>query len=108
MAVRSPHEQFRWTLHNHTARPRVVSHKTAQMPGAKGSGLRQAVVRIKSRQSLEKLTPEGKVFPGTGNIEDKTEYVVVQRMTIENQEQPWMIWGTVEESDWRQVVPNVN
>ena len=81
-----------------------MSHRATPIPGVKDAALRQAVVRIKSRQSLEKLTPSGEVVPGTGEVQDKVEYIVLQRNTWNKKPGPWLIWGTVGESDWKKIV----
>ena len=57
-------------------------------------------MRMQSQQSLAKINPNGGVVPGTGQMKDVKEYVVVQRRMWKEQEEPWMVWGTVEESDW--------
>ena len=74
------------------------------IPLGKGIALRQAVVRIQSRQSLARLKPNGELIEGTGEEKDVREYVVVQRRMMKEKEEPWMVWGTVEESDWKLVV----
>ena len=75
------------------------------VPMAKGAALRQAVVRLQSRQSLAKLTDNGEVMEGTGEIKQVKEYVVVQRrMWKAKEEKTWQVWGTISESDWKQTV----
>ena len=104
VAQRSAYNRLKWTLHKYTTTPRVVSHKAALVPGVKGAGLRQAVVQIRSQQSLQKLTPEGDVMKGTEKIHEKTEYIVLQKKMWDEKEEPWMVWGTVEESDWKNAI----
>lgn len=64
----------------------------------------QVVVKIKSIQSLEKIVKgvggkEDTVVKGAGDERKKlVEYVVLQRMMIEGEEQPWMFWGTTQET----------
>ena len=70
----------------------------------KGYAIRQAVVRIRSRQSLERFSADDALVPGSGNAQEKIEYVVVQRNTIDNKESPWKVWGTTTESDWKRAV----
>ena len=65
--------------------------------------MRQAVVKLHSKQSLARLKPNGDLVPGTGQVKDVSEYVVLQRRMWKEEEEPWMVWGTVEESDWRTV-----
>ncbi|MCJ1255856.1 hypothetical protein MMC24_003674 [Lignoscripta atroalba] len=104
IASRVPGERLRWILCKYTRRPRVVSHRAVMIPLGKGIALRQAVVRIQSRQSLARLKPNGELIEGTGEEKDVREYVVVQRRMMKEKEEPWMVWGTVEESDWKLVV----
>ena len=72
--------------------------------GISSVSLRQAVVRLRSRQSLERTAPDGEVLPGAGKVQEKVEYVVVQKRYQDGKEKPWIVWGTVEESDWKKVV----
>ena len=74
------------------------------LPMAKGAALRQAVVRLQSCQSLAKLDSNGEVVNGTGEIKRVKEYVVIQRRMWKEKEEPFMVWGTVEESDWKTAV----
>lgn len=96
MASRRADEQLRWTLHKYGRSPRIVSDRAARLP-FEGTGIRQAVVRIRSRQSLTKLK-NGQAVPGTGQEKDMLEYVVLQRRFLKGQEDPWLIWGTMEET----------
>lgn len=69
---------------------RVMTDKIAPIPYGKNSWIRQCVVRIKSTQTLDR---------GLGNgAESKTleEYVVIQKLALDGEEQPWKIWGTVQ------------
>ena len=83
--------------------PRVVSHRAIVLPLGKGAALRQAVVRIQSRQSLVKLDSaveaEDALVHGRGTEKDVQEYVVLQKRMWNEQEGPWMVWGTTEESN---------
>ena len=103
---RSSAENLRWTLHRYKPWARVVSHKAAAFPGFENAGLRQAVVKLKSRQSLEKVDSTGNSIPGTEQVQEKAEYIVVQRKLWEGREGDWMVWGTTEESDWKQAIRN--
>ena len=78
-----------------------MSHRAAMLPGTNGAGIRQAVVKIKSRQSLERLNEHGRAIAGSGESQDKVEYIVIQRKYWEGGEQQWLVWGTVGESDWK-------
>lgn len=82
----------------------MVSHKASTIPNVADSGLRQAVVKISSRQSLERLDANGDPVADTGRAQDKVEYVVVQRKLWEGTEEQWMVWGTVGESDWKKAI----
>lgn len=64
--------------------------RQAQIPIGRGAKLRQVIVKIKSRQTLNKHDGKGE------KTKDCTEYVVIQKMTIDNEEGEWMIWGTTE------------
>jgi len=96
---------LRWNLHQYTRTPRVVSHRAVVLPMVKGAALRQAVVRLQSRQSLTQLRTSGEVEPDTGAVKEVMEYIVVQRRMWKEQEEPWMVWGTIEESDWPRISP---
>ena len=67
--------------------------------------MRQAVVRLQSKQSLARVKKDGSVVEGTGGVRQMKEYVVVQRRMWGEKEEEWVVWGTVEEGDWRSVVP---
>lgn len=71
---------------------RVMTDKIAPIPFGKSSWIRQCVVRIKSTQTLDRGTGKG--------LESKTleEYVVIQKLAFDGEEQPWKIWGTVQPS----------
>ena len=96
---------LRWTLHKYTRRPRVVSHRAVALPMVEGAALRQAVVRLQSRQSLARIQAGGEMEPAAGEAQEVKEYVVIQRRMWKEQEEPWMVWGTVEESDWPCTIP---
>lgn len=69
-----------------------------------GAAIRQAVVRIRSIQSLKRTVhgslhheDSGAKDPGEGKQMD--EYLVIQRNIWKGKEQPWMVWGTIQEPD---------
>ncbi len=66
--------------------------------GIEGMGLRQAVVRIASRQRLTRYKADGSVVPGSGREKDTVEYLVIQKKLEKSVEQDWMVWGTTEET----------
>ncbi|KAI9701693.1 MAG: hypothetical protein M1820_006321 [Bogoriella megaspora] len=118
IASRPPRTRVTWTLHRYLGAPRVVSHKCAKLPTEKiapgmKAGIRQVVVRIRSRQEVEtwrrvrgrevrvdgdgKEIREGKEGRGEEEGEEVTEYVVVQQKFLDGVEGEWMVWGTTEE-----------
>lgn len=68
---------------------KVMSDQVMPVPlGGKEATWRQTVVRIKSRQTLDR---------GDGNgvqTKDLTEHVLIQNITGEGMNKGWMIWGT--------------
>ncbi|RMZ90348.1 hypothetical protein DV736_g2438, partial [Chaetothyriales sp. CBS 134916] len=68
----------------------VMLDFAAPLPWGQNSYLRQVTVRIRSRQVFDK---------GDGNgtqAKDLTEYVVIQSMSLDGEQRPWMFWGTVD------------
>lgn len=65
------------------------------------SGMRQAVVRIKSIQSIAKYDFKSRLVPGTGVPKEVTEWVVLQKRKTPSEEAPWVVWGTTEEMTCR-------
>ena len=99
---RPRHQRVQWTLHKYLRKPRIVANRAAQLP-TKHSGIRQVVLLIESRQSLAKFKTGSvgypdTIIPGTGEEKDVREYLVIQRRIMKNQESPWKIWGTTNES----------
>lgn len=106
---RRHNERFRWILYNDIGNPRVVSNRATTLPisGLSECGLRQVVVRLRSKQSLRKLIRSGKedkAVTGTGIPKDITEYLVIQLRMIKGQEAYWKVWGTMDESDVKDIV----
>lgn len=74
--------------------------------------MRQAVVRIRSVQSLEKNTKTKRKkevggedtagVGGGGKMMD--EYVVIQKNIFQGVEDDWMVWGTTKESDVTDII----
>lgn len=95
---------MRWTLHKYIGFPRIVSTRIAMLPDMPNSAVYQVVVKLKSEQTLERIrrAEDGGadiVTKGPGNEpKQMVEYLVLQRMTLEGKENPWMIWGTTEET----------
>lgn len=106
IAARPRNERVRWEKIAETRRPRVVCNRATVLPipGMKECGMRQAVVRLQSKQKLARiiLGAKGKeeaVVKGTGEIKDVKEYLVIQRRMLQGNEGPWVVWGTTGESD---------
>jgi protein MBA1 len=95
-------EKVQWELVKYNKRPRVMSNKAASLP-RDGSGVRQAVVRISSRQRLTRYGANGKIIPGSGKEKDVVEYVVIQKILLNGQEGEWQVWGTTGESTLEQI-----
>ncbi|EFR02538.1 hypothetical protein MGYG_05534 [Nannizzia gypsea CBS 118893] len=113
-----------WKLHKYLRFPssmtitgaRVVSDRAAALPGAKGMGIRQAIIRIQSRQSL--VTPPAPIDRlGEKQIQeierqqqekqkDCTEYIVLQRLMIGGKDGEWKVWGLAEETTTEDLLTN--
>lgn len=95
---------MRWTLHRYIGSPRIVSTRIAQLPDTPNSAIFQVVVKVKSVQSLERIRKgkdggEDTVIAGPGSDQKQmVEYLVLQRMMLKGKENPWMVWGTTEET----------
>ena len=62
-----------------------------------------------TRQSLAKLKGDlnGKpdtIVEGTGEEKDIREYLVLQKRVLKGQETDWVIWGTTDETDVKNIV----
>lgn len=61
-------------------------------------------MKVVSKQSLRKLDgQETRANTYQGEVKQITEYVVIQRRLWKGVEEPWIIWGTVQETtmeDW--------
>lgn len=76
--------------------------------------MRQAVVRIRSVQSLEKKNTMTKMKKEVGGGGDTAgaggggkmmdEYVVIQKNIFQGVEDDWMVWGTTKESDVSEII----
>lgn len=64
--------------------------------------IRQVIVRIKSVQSIATYLPkrrgEEERVEG-GEEKNMVEYLVLQKRILKGEEGPWLVWGTVEETD---------
>jgi hypothetical protein len=70
---------------------RVVSDRATAIPFGKQSYLRECIVRINSVQSV---TNRDKSL----RTDKFTEYVVLQKLTVDGDEGQWRIWGTIDPS----------
>lgn len=69
------------------------------------TAVRQAVVRIRSIQSLVRRNGEARrQKEGSGEEKQMDEYLVMQRRIYKGVEEPWIIWGTTEESKVEEVL----
>ncbi|KAK3111959.1 hypothetical protein LTR53_012253 [Teratosphaeriaceae sp. CCFEE 6253] len=132
IAQRAPDRALKWTLHKYLGPPKTVSYKATMMPIQPGeqatqrNGCLQAVVRIRSLQSLRQVRKvstkdaggkvvgsrevfvdaagrvtgvvgeEGDAVPG--GAKETTEHLVVQKSIRVGKASPWMVWGTTEET----------
>lgn len=94
--VRPPKESLQWILHGCIGFPRIVSTNIVTLEIEK-SALYQAVVKIKSMQSLRR-TPMNGLVSDISREKKTVEYVVLQKMMLRGEEGKWKIWGTIEES----------
>ncbi|GIZ38114.1 hypothetical protein CKM354_000153700 [Cercospora kikuchii] len=130
IAQRTPNTHLQWKLHKYIGSPECVSYKFA-MPEVKGpnttrTGLMQAVVKIKSQQSLLQVKRQRMRDPATKqqvvaempidrngkeiqnfdreveekkNMKTMVEYFVIERLLIKGQLGSWRAWGTTQEAD---------
>ena len=92
-------ERVQWELIRYNKRSKLVSDRAARLP-VDGMAMRQAVVRISSKQKLTRWrTVQGRdeIIEGSGKEKDVVEYVVVQRLWKDWEPGPWMVWGTTKE-----------
>lgn len=107
IALRPRSEVQRWTIHRYTHASRIVSNRAAMMDQA--LAIRQAIVRIRSIQSLTKTISgldgeEDSVVKGTGKEIPTDEYLVIQRRIWKGREGPWIVWGTTQESNMTEIL----
>ena len=86
---------------------RVISDRAACLPEKPGLGLRQVVVRIRSKQSLKKPPPvasassqpqEQKQDNAEEKLQECTEYIVIQRFMVNHEDGEWKVWGLAKET----------
>lgn len=109
IGTRSRGEIVRWELVQYNKTAKLVSNRGATYP-KQGASVRQAVVRISSRQKLTRLrNVNGNlgIVPGSGKEKDVVEYLVLQKLYDKWNEGPWQVWGTTRETtledleDWQ-------
>lgn len=76
---------------------RVITDRFGQLPFGRDARLRQVIVKIRSKQTLDK---NDGTAPKTKDVE---EYVVIQKMRIDGEDGEWMIWGTTQPSTEKQI-----
>lgn len=101
IGARKKGQKVVWELVRYNGSPKVVGDRMAQIPGTDGAALRQAVVRIRSRQKLERHV-SGKGVEGGGE-KDVVEYFVVQNKMEKWQTGEWKVWGTTKETTLKDV-----
>jgi protein MBA1 len=90
-------EKTVWELVKYNKRAKIVSHRAARLP-IDGAAVRQAVVRLSSRQKLSRYGADGILVKGTGKERDVVEYLVVEKSYWNWKEGDWRVWGTTEET----------
>lgn len=113
VARRSPNSRVQWKLHKYVGYPWLVSYRQTVLsttePQHMRSTIQQAVVRIKSMQSLKKYkkvrqksgaTVEELEEGSTPDAKPVMEYFVIQKMTKKGYPGPWKVWGTTTETTW--------
>ncbi|KAI5287694.1 hypothetical protein KEM54_005812 [Ascosphaera aggregata] len=116
-------DPYVWELHGYINFPRslqirggtIVSDRGSSLQFIKNMGVRQVIVRIQSKQSLEKPLPtdnggrvrkdeNGKAAVTAADsterkIQDCTEYVVLQKFVFKGKEDAeWKVWGLAQET----------
>lgn len=103
IAARPRGEKMVWELVKYNKRAKVVSHRAATLP-IDGGAIRQAVVRIASRQKLSRYSAQGVLVKGTGKERDVVEYLVVEKRYVKWKGEDWRVWGTTEETKYEDVL----
>ncbi|CAD6447862.1 b10dbcfb-a1d2-45f2-a3cc-42d60978fe3b [Sclerotinia trifoliorum] len=109
IASRPRGQKVTWNLEKMNRRPKIMSTKAVMIPGGSGNVIRQAVVRISSRQLITLKDSKGRELPGSSE-KDIVEYVVVQKIYRNWQDTEWQVWGTTTATtlknieDWEKMV----
>lgn len=96
-------EKWQWEIVKYNRNPKLISDRGARFP-VDGAAVRQAVVRIASKQRLTRFRGDGQVVPGTGKEKDVVEYVVLQKIYRDWKGGEWKVWGTTEETTLEDVL----
>ncbi|KAF2205104.1 hypothetical protein GQ43DRAFT_363185 [Delitschia confertaspora ATCC 74209] len=97
-------EMMSWRLLKHLSRPRIVSNRATPLPlpGDSEAALRQVVVRLHTRQLVEKWETQKKAQ--VNSVEkDVVEYVVLQRIMRRGKEEDWKVWGFANETTYQEL-----
>ncbi len=105
ITARPKGERWEWEIVDYTKRAKVMSNRAASLMVDR-AGIRQAVVRICSKQKLTRFKADGSIVAGTGQVRDVKEYIVIQRTLWQGVEGPWMVWGTTEETTYERMLQN--
>jgi protein MBA1 len=106
IAARRPGEKMEWEMLGYNTRSKLVSHRAARLQ-IDGAAVRQAVVRIASKQKLRRRARNGKeleLVKGSGKEKDVVEYLVLQKRMDGWKEGDWVVWGTTEETKLEDVM----
>jgi len=106
IAARRTGEKMEWEMLGYNTRSKLVSHRAARLQ-VEGAAVRQAVVRIASKQKLTRWARDGKelkLVKGSGKEKDVVEYLVLQKRMDGWKEGDWMVWGTTEETKLKDVM----
>ncbi|GAB7345939.1 hypothetical protein MBLNU457_4169t3 [Dothideomycetes sp. NU457] len=113
--TRAPNTRLEWKLHQLVGKPWVCSYRVGILsadpkPSNENNVIQQAVVRIKSIQSLKTIKRVRNKQSGTteevvtgGEEQLKIEYVVIQKMLRKGKPGPWMVWGTTTETTMEKI-----
>ncbi|RFU34488.1 hypothetical protein B7463_g1857, partial [Scytalidium lignicola] len=96
-------EKWLWEIIKYNRSPKLISDRGARFP-VDGAAVRQAVVKIASKQKLTRFRGDGQVVPGTGKEKDIVEYVVLQKVYRGWKGGEWKVWGTTEETTLEEVL----
>lgn len=84
----------------------VVNDLVGQLPVGGDTLMRQVTVRITSVQRCALKDAQGKIQDV--EVKDLTEYIVLQKIIWNGEDEPWKIWGTVNPSTIQEIKDQVN